>query len=269
MTCGVYLVTNLLNGLRYVGQSVNIQRRWKSHRFCKDDTYFHRAICKHGIGNFKFEILLECAAERLNYYEIACIAEYNAFSEEGYNLSEGGLTHRGYVATPEHRQNMSKARLGEKRGEEFKARMRELKKGCIPSEATLAACRAVNKGNSYAKGHTLSDELKKKLVEKYTGVPLSEEHKRKLKENHASRKHDLSLSEAELEEQRLSRIAHKKEAMRLWRLAHKQEVLDYSREYYHAHKVEKLLPDKAIVIGLVDQPICGTLDNPDPEHAGQ
>ena len=32
--CGIYLVTNLINDKKYVGQSVNIKKRFQSHHLC-------------------------------------------------------------------------------------------------------------------------------------------------------------------------------------------------------------------------------------------
>ena len=29
---GIYKITNLINGKSYIGQSINIKQRWKTHR---------------------------------------------------------------------------------------------------------------------------------------------------------------------------------------------------------------------------------------------
>lgn len=31
MSCGIYKITNLINNKIYIGQSVNIEARWKGH----------------------------------------------------------------------------------------------------------------------------------------------------------------------------------------------------------------------------------------------
>ena len=61
---GIYKITNKLNGNCYVGQSVDIPRRWKEEisasRRIKDPSYnypLQRAFRKYGVENFTFDIL--------------------------------------------------------------------------------------------------------------------------------------------------------------------------------------------------------------------
>lgn len=53
---GIYKITNRINGKSYVGQSINMEKRFKEHLY-KQDTYIDRAIHKYGKDNFNFEIL--------------------------------------------------------------------------------------------------------------------------------------------------------------------------------------------------------------------
>lgn len=93
---GIYKITNTVNGKVYVGQAVDIKRRWQehsSHSFSPTHISYnhtiHRAIRKYGIENFTFEVLEECAEALLNEKEIYWIAKLNS-KQNGYNMTDGG-----------------------------------------------------------------------------------------------------------------------------------------------------------------------------------
>lgn len=58
---GIYSWKNLINNKRYVGQSIDIERRKKQHiqSAGKLTTKISQALYKYGINNFSFEILEE------------------------------------------------------------------------------------------------------------------------------------------------------------------------------------------------------------------
>ncbi len=93
---GIYAVTNIVTGKKYVGQSSNIQRRWYDHRSKamhpkkKDEfnSVFYTAIREYGVENFYIEILEECTKEELNDREIFWINKLNTFYD-GYNNDFG------------------------------------------------------------------------------------------------------------------------------------------------------------------------------------
>lgn len=88
---GIYKFTNKINGMSYIGQSVNIERRYKEHKNIKhENTLFHKAIEEYGFDNFDFSIVETCGIEELNDREIFYIKEYNTLLPNGYNVSEGG-----------------------------------------------------------------------------------------------------------------------------------------------------------------------------------
>ena len=89
---GIYLITNKLNGKKYVGQSCNIEKRWKKHiANSKAGTKFHihNAIKKYGVENFSFEVLEECPVDKLNEREIYWIDKFDTYNN-GYNMTIGG-----------------------------------------------------------------------------------------------------------------------------------------------------------------------------------
>lgn len=95
---GIYKITNKTNGKVYIGQSSNIEQRWKRHQQVpynpNSEQYeypLYRAIRKYSLNNFNFEIIEECSKEELNDKEIYWIQYYDSCNpKKGYNLSTGG-----------------------------------------------------------------------------------------------------------------------------------------------------------------------------------
>lgn len=73
--CGIYKITNLHNGMTYVGQSVDIADRWRQHikRGLGADpptkNKLYPAMLEDGVENFSFEIVEKCPKESLNERE--------------------------------------------------------------------------------------------------------------------------------------------------------------------------------------------------------
>ena len=88
---GIYKITNKINGKIYIGQSNNIERRFKEHKRLGEKSRIpvDLAISKEGKENFSFEVLEECQIEQLNEKETYWIQYFNSI-EYGYNCSIGG-----------------------------------------------------------------------------------------------------------------------------------------------------------------------------------
>ena len=68
MSAGIYKYTNKINGKVYVGQSINIEKRYEQHLYFANNISkllakgqkplaIDKAINKYGIANFSFEII--------------------------------------------------------------------------------------------------------------------------------------------------------------------------------------------------------------------
>lgn len=96
---GIYIITNKITGLSYIGQSVNIEKRIKSHKnrafsVKVDDLEFnktlYRAMRKYGLENFTFDVLEQLTDKsQLNQRERYWINFYNTYFD-GYNETFGG-----------------------------------------------------------------------------------------------------------------------------------------------------------------------------------
>lgn len=88
---GIYMFTNKIDHKSYIGQSRDIQRRYKEHKTKEtENTVFHDAIKYYGFDNFDFEILEECDVSELNDKEIFYIEKLKTYEPYGYNQTHGG-----------------------------------------------------------------------------------------------------------------------------------------------------------------------------------
>ena len=91
---GIYKVTNIKTNQSYIGQSVDIYKRWTDH--CKAglgiDTpagnKLYKAMQEYGLQNFTFELLSQCDKQQLDEKERYFIELYQA-DLFGYNSTKG------------------------------------------------------------------------------------------------------------------------------------------------------------------------------------
>ena len=88
---GIYKITNKINGKMYIGQSNDIERRFKEHQTKGESSRIpvDVAIQKYGKDNFTYEIIEECSLDELNKQEQFWIQCYKT-KLFGYNCSDGG-----------------------------------------------------------------------------------------------------------------------------------------------------------------------------------
>ena len=167
----VYIATNVANGSVYVGKTIHgMDRRRRAHQSaCKrTNSWFHRAIRKHGIHNFVWhEAFMSDDESALFEAETNIIAFLKAEGIRIYNMSAGGegpsgykrsaaeraklsASRKGIVFSAEHRANLSKGTKGRKMptcSPDRKAKIKEtwdrkIENGFTHSEDTMEKLRS-------------------------------------------------------------------------------------------------------------------------------
>jgi len=87
----IYKISNSINDKIYIGQTVNIEERWRTHLRLKGNcTILKAAMLKHGKENFKLDVLAIVEDYMADETEVGLISLYNTVSPNGYNISVGG-----------------------------------------------------------------------------------------------------------------------------------------------------------------------------------
>lgn len=88
---GIYKITNNINQKIYIGQSIDIFKRWKNEIIKPPNEYLKNSFKKYGVENFSFDILEECSEEELDDKEKYYISLFNSTNKNiGYNITFGG-----------------------------------------------------------------------------------------------------------------------------------------------------------------------------------
>ena len=203
---GIYKIRNLLNSKVYIGQSLNINNRFRVHKFKSNKNQKHplySSIRKYGIENFEFTILEEVPdVSKLDNKEQYWLNYYKSYNSlYGYNLRTDCISNRGFKHTKETKEKMSLSKKGIKRkplSKEHKLKLSEShtgkkqtketiqkridsRKGYVCSDKTKRKIGLANKGKlSYRKGKKLPEEHRKNISLSLIGKKLSEEHKRNI-----------------------------------------------------------------------------------------
>ena len=185
---GIYCIENIVTNKKYIGQSVDIDTRWKKHKYELNrdnhkNKYLQSAWNKYGEDKFKFYILELCSEEELDEKEIYWIEHYNTVDRElGYNLKTGGSG--GCKFTDEVREHLSQVHKEICKDPEERKRMKQMIDDLWANEEYRKS-RSGENHPLYGKHH--SEETKKKLSESLKGrkgKPLNEKQRKAISEAH-------------------------------------------------------------------------------------
>lgn len=154
----IYGWYNTKSGKWYVGQTIEEEKRFKSHIYDainkKSNTHFHRALRKYGLENWVYCVLEDnILRENLNMREIDWIEYYDSFYS-GYNLTLGGGGIKGKPSGMKGKPAWNKGKINIY-SEETKRKQSESHKGI--------------KNYNYNKPRT--EETKKKISNALKGRP--------------------------------------------------------------------------------------------------
>lgn len=176
MSTGIYCFENLVNGKKYIGQAVNLERRLREHEYYLERgrdkcAALQRAVTKYGRENFTVYILEYCEANILNDREVYYVSELKTNNRHyGYNISAGGKSGLiGYKWPKWFGEKISQAKKGWVMPESERRRISELHRGKIVSAETrqrMSEGRSGDKHYMFGKKHT--EETKKKMSEAHS-----------------------------------------------------------------------------------------------------
>lgn len=210
---GVYIIRNRVTGAVYVGSSVRMSERWKSHKTrakLGSKTRLHRSISEHGEGAFDWFVIEQCERDQLLQREKFYIDFYDSASADGLNIRENPTATYDHRVSDSTRELHRRASLGRKHSAETKALMRRSMKGIKRSESAKANMRSGRSGivlsvfhrNNIGKSQIgrkrPADTGRKISVAKKgcrAGIALSADHRAKISAAGVGRKHSSETLE--------------------------------------------------------------------------
>lgn len=210
------------NGKIYIGQTINFEKRLKNYKngsFYKQLLLWNDAIKYNYNPSEYMEILEEVEYDPeviidgenlLDLREIFWVDHLKSYHYEnsiGLNLTKGGRTRKGYVASPETKEKQRAAKLGKpgcRKGQKHtKETIDKLSKysrenhwnfGGSVSEETKMKISESQKGEKHWNfGGRLTEETKMKISEKLNGRPMAEKARMKFNQNNEKRKRKVII----------------------------------------------------------------------------
>ena len=146
-----------------MGQSVAPRARWRKHKYLaingKTNQYIHAAMNKHGIENFKFEIIAKFDSRKeVDQAEFDFIKAFRAREKEfGYNIKPGGFNKGNWNHSEETIEKL-KDNWSEIHTPESIEKTRQGNLGKKLSEEHIEAIRRANIGNKRLVGYKQPQE---------------------------------------------------------------------------------------------------------------
>jgi group I intron endonuclease len=182
---GIYKITSPSNKV-YIGQSVNVIKRWRNYDKRTAGPHLIRSFNKYGFDNHTFEVIEECSIEQLNEREVYWKQhELNKVNGDFSKVLFCELYDNGGGPRPKHVvEKIRQANTGKKRSKEYAELIGNLKRG-IPKPEGYG-----EKISKALTGKTRSKEIKQRMSDAKKGIPNLKNRKPKPEEfnkNHPGR----------------------------------------------------------------------------------
>jgi group I intron endonuclease len=185
----IYKITNTVNGKIYIGQTkCSLEKRIGEYKSSsKNEKVYQRilqAIKKYGFEKFIFEILEECAIDKLNEREIFWINFFDCTNiTKGYNVSLGGKNvwlvpeivkkimdkRKNYHHSIETIEKISNSLLNHSVLEETRRKQSESRMGVEPWNKGTKGIMKINSG-TFRKGMIAPNSGRKRIVDEFGKV---------------------------------------------------------------------------------------------------
>lgn len=197
---GIYMIKNIYTEKVYIGQAINIESRWKTHRYMlrnnkHENSHLQHSWNKYGEKSFIFSIIEECENEQLTEREQYWIDYYGGInSVNTYNNRDAG-SHGAH--SQEAKDKISKAGKGRRIygrtvSDEGKKSLSEAHKGIIPTQETREKMSMSQKGRKHSDiskqkiskkvkaFYDNNSDIRKRISERQSGRTLSDETREKI-----------------------------------------------------------------------------------------
>ena len=186
---GIYLIASKLNGVHYVGGSLDYYQRWKNHR--SEIRRAKHGYAVHFLPAFKanklsFFLLEQCPMGCAQWYLDAREQYWMDQFPDRINKSKF-VTTLGVSPSPEVRKRLSNANKGKTASAKTRAKMRKAHKGRVHFRGYKLSEETCRKMSESAKKRMWSDEIRKKIGKSNIGKhTISPEQQEKMKRARAA-----------------------------------------------------------------------------------